>query len=128
MSSFKERCFQGFMVLLLLLMGLYFLIVLASPVNKAIHEQKMTATVIDHGSVRYLNSSKYLVYCETESGQSAVYEISDSLLRFRFNSSDVYASIKPGKTYEFTTRGYRIPALSWYPNIYEYEEVQNPEN
>lgn len=63
------------------------------------------------------SSSKYLVY--TEQG---VFENTDSLLRLKFNSSDVYNEVKEGKTYVCDTYGWRIPFFSQYPNIVSCEE------
>ncbi|MGR5979456.1 hypothetical protein ACT7DJ_19740 [Bacillus cereus] len=35
----------------------------------------------------------------------------------KFNSVDLQANIKEGKNYNFTLRGYRVPILSWFPNL-----------
>lgn len=52
-----------------------------------------------------------------------VLQVADSLLDVRFNSADVYASLQEGKRYEFNTRGWRVPALSMFPNIIQVREV-----
>ena len=52
-----------------------------------------------------------------------VLSVADSFLDFDFSSSDRFASIKEGKRYEFTTRGWRVPLLSWFPNIIKIKEV-----
>lgn len=57
-------------------------------------------------------SCRYLVF--TDKG---VLQNSDTILRGKFDSSDVYAGIKVDKTYDFTTVGFRIPFFSMYPNI-----------
>ncbi len=57
-------------------------------------------------------SCSYLVF--TDKG---VLQNSDTILRGKFNSSDVYAAIKVGKSYDFTTVGFRVPLFSMYPNI-----------
>ena len=80
------------------------------------------ATVTDKGIKRINESDVYLVYTKTDEGVE-VFQITDSLLAGRFNSADVYASIEVGKTYDFGVRGERNELLSWYPNIYELEEV-----
>lgn len=56
--------------------------------------------------------SKYLVF--TDKG---VFENTDSLLNWKFNSSDVYGELKEGQTYEAQVYGWRVPFLSLYPNI-----------
>ena len=80
-------------------------------------------TVTDKGVKRNGESDKYLVYTVGESGEIRVYEITDSFVAGRFNSSDVYAGIEVGKTYEFTLAGERNEFMSWYPNIYSYLEI-----
>lgn len=57
---------------------------------------------------------KYLVFTET-----GTYENTDTLLNFKFNSSDIQGQLKPGNTYEVEVWGFRVPVLSWYPNILE---------
>lgn len=55
---------------------------------------------------------RYLVF--TDKG---VLQNSDTILRGKFNSSDVYAAIKVGRSYDFTAVGFRVPLFSMYPNI-----------
>lgn len=85
--------------------------------------RSVTATVTDKSIKTKNNDSTYLIYTETKDGIE-VFQITDSLLAGRFNSSDVYAGIKVGKTYEFKVRGEREELMSWYPNIYEYREIE----
>ena len=80
------------------------------------------ATVTDKGIKQISKSDVYLVYTKTDEGVE-VFQITDSIIAGRFNSADVYASIEVGKTYDFGVRGERNELLSWYPNIYEWEEV-----
>ena len=81
------------------------------------------ATVTDKG-IKSVSKSEdmYLVYTKTADGVE-VFQITDSWLAGRFDSSDVYASIEVGKTYKFGVRGERNEFMSWYPNIYEFEEI-----
>lgn len=94
-----------------------------APVNKAIDRRDVVATVTDKAVKRIHKQDTYLVYTETENGEILVLCIVDSLLGGRFNSADVYAGIKTGKTYKFDIAGERNELLSWYPNIYGYEEI-----
>ena len=57
-------------------------------------------------------SSKYLIFTDTE-----VFENTDSLWYWKWNSSDVYNKIEVGSTYKAEIYGYRIPVLSMYRNI-----------
>lgn len=47
------------------------------------------------------------------------FQVADSLLSMTWSSADTYASIDAGETYDFTTRGFRIPFFSAFPNIVE---------
>ena len=58
------------------------------------------------------NSSKYLIF--TDKG---TYEITDSWLMWRWNSSDLYGSLKEDNCYDFKLRGWRVSFFSMYPNI-----------
>lgn len=49
--------------------------------------------------------------------------VKDNLLKGFWSSSDVYASIDAGKTYDFKATGFRIPIISSFPSIYEANEV-----
>lgn len=59
-------------------------------------------------------SCKYLIF--TDKG---TFENTDSLLRGKFDSSDVYGRIQKGQRYDFTVQGFRQPIFSMYPNIIE---------
>lgn len=89
------------------------------------NEQTYVATVTDKDVKNYNNSSKYLVFTKTEDGETRVFSVEDSLLRFRWNSSDVYGEIEVGKTYRFTTVGFRFEILSMYENIIDFEEISS---
>lgn len=94
------------------------------PIDKVCDIRNETVTVTDKNIKNSSKESKYLIYCEDIDGNTVVYEITDSLLRGRFNSSDIYAQISVGKTYEFTVGGSRSGFFSWYPNIYEYKVIK----
>lgn len=89
------------------------------------NEQTYVATVTDKGIKNYDKTSKYLIFTKTDDGETRVFSVEDSILRWRFNSSDVYAEIEVGKTYRFTTVGFRFEPFSWYENIIDYQEVSN---
>ncbi len=56
--------------------------------------------------------STYLIF--TDHG---VYRNDDALWHIKYNSSDVYGMLDKGGYYNVTIYGWRIPILSWYPNI-----------
>lgn len=76
-----------------------------------------TATVTDKDIKNYNRSSKYLVFTKLEDGETRTFSIEDSLFKGRWDSSDAYAEIEIGKTYEIEVIGWRIPFLSQYENI-----------
>lgn len=64
--------------------------------------------------------SKYLIY--TTDG---VFEDTDSLWYWKWNSSDMYNKLERGKFYTATVYGFRIPFFSTYKNIVTVEAVPN---
>jgi len=61
------------------------------------------------------NDAKYLV----SSTVGEVYQITDSLIYLRFNSSDLYAYLEPGMTCQIKYQGFRFGFMSDYKNIIE---------
>ena len=94
------------------------------PFNKASDMRDVTVTVTDKAVKNSDDDSKYLIFTEDKDGNIATFEITDSWIAGRFNSSDVYAAIKVGNTYTFTVGGSRNEFMSWYPNIYEYKLIE----
>lgn len=52
-----------------------------------------------------------------------VFNVADSLLSWTWSSADTYNEVEVGETYDFTTRGYRVPFFSMFPNVVEVEPV-----
>ena len=63
-------------------------------------------------------SSKYLIFTDRET-----LENTDCWRRLKFDSSDIYGALKEGGTYKFKVYGWRVPTLSWYRNVLDYEKV-----
>lgn len=95
------------------------IILLIIPIAERASETTVTFTVEDKAIKRYSDDDKYLVY--TDNG---TYEITDSLVYWRWDSSDLYGKIKVGETYEAKVYGWRIPIFSSYKNIVSVEEVE----
>ena len=95
------------------------------PFNKVSDMRDVTVTVTDKTVKNDGDDGKYVIFTEDKDGNIATFEITDSLIAGRFNSSDVYAAIKVGNTYTFTVGGSRNEFMSWYPNIYEYKLVED---
>ncbi len=80
-------------------------------------------TVTDKDIKNSSDDSKYLVFTELENGETRVFSVQDSLIKWRFDSSDDYAEIEIGKTYRVEVIGWRIPLFSQYENIIECYQV-----
>lgn len=79
-------------------------------------EQGSEQITIEDKWVKHKGSSaKYLV----SSTDGQVFQITDSFIHTRFDSSNLYAKIKPGQTCTLTTQGFRFELLSDYKNIIE---------
>lgn len=105
--------------LVLIIIGVALVVVLmARPINKATNIRTIEGTVTD----KVVKSDKYMVFIQDDSGETVPLEITDSLFKMRFNSSDLWGDIEKGKTYIFEVGGSRWDVRSWYPNIYKAKE------
>jgi hypothetical protein len=77
-----------------------------------------TFTITGKESVKHGEGGKYLVYTDV-----TTYEVEDSFIYWRWDSSDVYGALQIGKTYRATLQGWRVPFLSMYQNIIKPVEV-----
>jgi hypothetical protein len=85
------------------------------------NDEVVTATVQDKNIKRTHENSIYLIYTNV-----GTFKNTDSLLRGKFTSSDLYGGIKVGCTYKFTTTGMRLGCSSSYRNIMSYTKVSCP--
>jgi hypothetical protein len=46
-----------------------------------------------------------------------VFVVSDELFRLHFAAADVYNELKVGEQFDLTVVGWRVPLLSWFPNV-----------
>lgn len=102
----------------------FFLEIGYRPINKVLNERTITVTVTKMEVKRIHGADKYLIFTTDEDGDMQVFEITDSLWKGRWDSSDLYGSIETKKTYKFTVCGSRWKLMSWYPNIYKATEVK----
>jgi hypothetical protein len=111
----------GVIVAFLILIGLYVL----HGVILEMHTEEYDVVVVDKCVKRYGKHDYYLIFCrDLKTNKSLVFVNKDSWLYWKFNSSDVYMDIQVGKKYHMKVAGYRVPMLSWYPNIVEYREIK----
>ena len=73
---------------------------------------------------RYKDDDKYLIFVALDDGTTRTVELTDDIITNRWTSSDDFGAIEEGNTYIFKTRGMRIPIVSEYPNIIEYDYVK----
>ena len=90
-------------------------------VKYAFTEGSETITVKDKWVKPKGDDAKYLV----SSTNNQVFQITDSWVYWRWDSSNVYDSVTIGKTYIVTTQGFRFPFLSDYKNIITLEDITN---
>lgn len=115
-----------------ILMVVFFVVILglsvASFVIFSFNDTEYTITVTDKERIYSgsgdTSSSKYLVFGDDENGNSFVFENTDTLLRGKWDSSNIQGQLKEGNTYKITVVGYRVPFLSMYQNIIKVEEVK----
>jgi hypothetical protein len=111
----------------------FFLIIALLAVSEIVlqngNKRTITSYTVTDKQVKTDNGrGKYLVYGKDENGKVAVLCVEDSLFRWRWNSSDIFAAIEVGNTYDFTVCGKRINIISMCPNILDYKEVKEWEN
>lgn len=120
MNISKEEIMTKVIIVLIIIFGIFLIKI------DVYNDHTCTATVTDKERiVDKDNTSKYLIFTETEGGKVVVFENTDSFFRGKFDSSDIQGSIKIGKTYDFTVIGYRIPLFSTYENIVDCYEITN---
>ena len=117
-KKFKEMTLVETVIAIAIILCIGFMV--ATPFIQRATATTVIITVEDKGTKRSgSNMDKYLIY--TDNG---TYEITDSIAFFRWNSSDLYGSLKVGSTYECTVCGFRNPFLSSYENIITAIEIK----
>jgi hypothetical protein len=79
----------------------------------------MLVSVTGKENVVSAKDSRYLVFTDSET-----FQVDDSFLFWRFNSSDIYGQIREGQEYSCRVAGWRVPFLSMYRNILELRELE----
>lgn len=99
------------LIVILFVIALFWNIFVAYGTEAVVHGATVEKSerVCDGGKT---GKCSYLIF--TDKG---VLKNADTLLRGKFDSSDLYAAIKVNQSYDFTTVGYRVPFFSMYPNV-----------
>jgi hypothetical protein len=87
-------------------------IIFAYPIAYLSSCTQTTFTVESKERINKNNDSYYLVFTDKE-----VFKNEDSILKWKWNSSDVYGELKQGQKYTCEVCGWRIRFLSMYRNI-----------
>ena len=111
----NKKAWFGWVFLLFFIAFLIFIATVGYGLLYAFAEGSETIT-INEKWVKYSgDDAKYLV--GSEDGQ--VFQITDTIIKLRFDSSNLYARIKEGQTCLIRTQGWRFPLFSDYKNILE---------
>lgn len=87
------------------------------------NDHNYVGTVTDKERVVQEKDSYYLIFLKDENNDVHVVRNVDNLLRFKWDSSDIYGALEVGNTYELNLVGYRIPFISMYENVISYKKV-----
>lgn len=120
-SRVADWAFDNAVLVFGAIVGLFVLGGLVFGIVNATHVEHKTCTVTDKDRTRGSEGKSDMRLYTEECG---VLQVHDSLLSFTWSSSDTYNEAKPGQTYDVTTRGYRIPFLSMFPNVVDLEPVE----
>ncbi len=94
-------------------------VLIFSGIGNYLNEQEITIVVKHKERVISEETSKYLVWSEDET-----FENRDSLIKGKFNSSDLYGKLEKDHTYKCKVYGWRVQFFSWYRNIIECKEAE----
>lgn len=112
-----------FKVIVGLIIAVAAVVIFISPIAYRCSAATVTITVTGKDRVSYGSGEnlehKYLVYTDEET-----FENTDTLVFWKYNSSDVYGKLKDGKRYRCLVAGWRIAFMSSYRNIITVEEVR----
>ncbi|HPR92210.1 MAG TPA: hypothetical protein PLR64_03090 [Candidatus Dojkabacteria bacterium] len=107
--------FEDFEVIFILLIFVSIVLSIAFPiVTIRTFEGTLEDRIVDRGNT-------FLVLKNISNGKTEVFENEDSLLFWKFNSTDFVKDIKPGVIYHFKVNGLRIPIFSMYRNILSFK-------
>lgn len=92
----------------------------------AVQNSHTSCTVVDKDRTKNSEGQSdmriYTEGCDGENG-SQVFQVGDNWFAGQFDSANTYAEIEVGESYDFETRGTRVPILSMFENIVEVTEA-----
>lgn len=81
-------------------------------------DKERVCSAVNTGTENTGTECKYLVFT-----LDGTFQLSDSLVAGRYDSSDLYGQIQRGQRYRLTVYGWRFGPSSMYPNIKTAEEI-----
>jgi hypothetical protein len=106
---------KGFMGIITIIIGLILIAFFIYGILYAITEGSETIKIKEKWIKYHGDDAKYLV--SSTNGQ--VFQITDTIIKWRWDSSNLYASIDEGDKCTIKTQGWRFPLFSDYKNILE---------
>ena len=119
MNIVNNSKFRFFIYLILFVIFIFFVLFMYYNSEKE-YTVKITETVVKN----YNSDSKYLIFAEDSKQNMNVFEIEDTILYFRWNSSNLYGQLKVGQKYNIKVAGYRVEFLNLYQNIISAEKLE----
>ena len=115
-----EKLLTGFLVVITALMVIIATILIGIQITYSFTDGDTTSYCVkEKERVTTGKSGKYMIFTTN----NEVYEITDSLLHGRWDSSNIYGYIDAGKCYESKLQGFRMPFFSLQPNILTIKEI-----
>lgn len=120
-SPFRNKKFRLARLGVFIIMGLAFIVMGFSMFQgAAVSGSATSCTVTDKDRASDgEGGSDMRIYTEgcNDSSKVRVFSVADNIFIGEFASADTFAAIEVGKTYDFETRGSRVPVLSMFENI-----------
>ncbi|AIZ01771.1 hypothetical protein ArV1_084 [Arthrobacter phage vB_ArtM-ArV1] len=112
---------KGLMLGAFLLVAILLVGVVAVTQNAS--KQAQTCTVAAKHMTNDVQDGQSVRVYQVETEECGVMRITDNALQGVFNSADLFAAVREGQRYRFTTVGWRIPFLSQFPTVVKIESA-----
>ncbi|QGZ17192.1 secreted protein [Arthrobacter phage DrYang] len=99
------------------------LLITIAAVTQGASKQAQTCTVTGKHMTTDVHDGKSVRVYQVETSDCGVMRVEDNALQGVFNSADLFANVREGQRYRFTTVGWRVPFLSAFPTIVKMEKA-----
>ena len=132
----KKESVSGELIYIFVCVILLFVLSLPSMLAKSVDEREVDVIITNDSKFIDPNvEGRRMIYCTTtKENEDVQYQVADSLFKFRFDSDEFWGKFNRDiENYEkvevkFTIAGCRNHICSWYPNIYEYDIIEDSES